>query len=148
MKYQWSAAVFNCSQNKIYEVSEQGEVSEYQSSVRKDNRKYFLDRLKNHEPQFIGTLTPKPVSGLNEKAQWLNGIAAGAWFELHRTEHALEYSYRRVSPYGNVDVHAIYRVDDKGFNYTESFEFVHYSNCAFFHIKQNSKTFKFVKINN
>ena len=107
-----------------------------------------LDRLKNYEPNFIGTLTPKSVNGLDEKAQWLDGIAAGAWFELHPTEHTLEFGYRRISPHGNVDVHGIYSIDDAGFNYAESYEFVHYSNCAFFHIRQNSKTFRFEKINN
>lgn len=134
------------SQNNIFEVSENGAISNYQSSVHKDNRKYFLDRLKTYEPQFIGTTVPKPVKGLDANAQWLNGIAAGAWFELHRTEMAFEFSYRRISPYGNVDVHANYIVDDEAFKYEESFEFVHYSNCAFFHIKQNGKIYKFVKV--
>ncbi|MFD2822999.1 DUF6695 family protein [Lacinutrix iliipiscaria] len=129
--------------DQIFEVSEAGVISEYKSSVSKDNRRYFLDRLKNHEPTFVGTLEPKPVDDLHEKAQWLSGIAAGAWYELHQTDHTLEYAYRRISPYGNIDVHAIYEIDETGFNYHEEFEFIHYSNCKFFHVKQNEKVYRF-----
>ena len=112
---------------------EKGEISEYASSVSKDNRLYFLDTLKGHIPNFVGTLKPKPVANLHEKAQWLSGIAAGAWYELHATENSLEYWYKRISPHGNIDVHALYEVNEEGFDYHESYDFIHYSNCKFFH---------------
>lgn len=133
--------------NRVYEVLENGEISTYNSTVSKDNRLYFLDRLKNHKPNFIGTLNPKPVANLQENAQWLSGIAAGAWFELKETKNPLEFSFKRISPYGNVDVHALYRVNDSGFNYHDTYKFIHYSNCKFFHIQQNHKTFRFDIIN-
>jgi len=131
------------TENKVYEVSEAGEISEYTSSVSKDNRKYFLDRLKEHTPTFVGTLKSKPVEGLHANAQWLSGIAAGAWFELHKTGNDLEYSYKRISPYGNVDVHATYKIDTPGFVFHEAYKFIHYSNCKFFHIKQNGSVYRF-----
>ncbi|MDO6595286.1 hypothetical protein Q4512_00075 [Oceanihabitans sp. 2_MG-2023] len=131
------------TENMVYEVSETGEISEYKSTVSKDNRLYFLDRLKNHVPSFVGTLKPKPVENLHENAQWLSGIAAGAWYELHATENRLEYWYKRISPYGNIDVHALYKVTKAGFNYQEAFEFIHYSNCKFFHVKQKETVYKF-----
>ncbi|WP_452229817.1 MULTISPECIES: DUF6695 family protein [unclassified Lacinutrix] len=129
--------------NRIYEVSEAGEISEYTSSVSKDNRRYFLDKLKEHTPNFVGTLEPKHVADLHEKAQWLSGIAAGAWYELHETEKNLEYWYKRISPHGNIDVHALYEVNETGFKYHESYEFIHYSNCKFFHVEQNGRVYRF-----
>jgi len=130
----------------VYEISELGKITTFISSVRKENIRCFLDNLNGHEPNLIGTLYPKPVDGLHEKAQWLSGIAAGAWFELHHNGSQTEFRYRRISPYGNIDVDCIYGVDDVEFNYHESFEFVQYSNCEFFHIKQNETIFRFERL--
>jgi len=131
------------TENHVYEVSETGKISEYQSSVQKDNRRYFLDRLKQHEPNFIGTLEPKHIEVKSHHAQWLDGIAAGAWFELHITDAIHEYRFRRVSPNGNIDVDGLYKVDNENFNYQEAYSFVHYSNCAFYHIKQREIIYRF-----
>lgn len=130
----------------VYEVSEKGDISLFRSSVRKVNVKYFLDKLKTHEPNFIGTLEPKTVDGLHERAQWLSGIGAGAWFELHKNGSISTYRFRRISAQGNVDVDCVYGVDDHGFDYHDSFEFMQYSNCEFFHIKQNSSIYRFDRI--
>ncbi|WP_347924524.1 DUF6695 family protein [Pontimicrobium sp. SW4] len=127
----------------VYEVNEKGEISEYQSSVKKDNRRYFLDRLKEHNPNFIGTLEPKHIEDKSHHAQWLDGIAAGAWFELYMTDVMHEYRFRRVSPYGNIDVDGLYKVDNENFNYQETYSFVHYSNCAFYHILQFDVIYRF-----
>ena len=131
------------TENHIYEVSEVGEILEYQSSVKKDNRRYFLDRLRQHEPNFIGTLEPKHIEDKSHHAQWLDGIAAGAWFELHVTDIIHEYRFRRISPYGNIDVDGLYKVDKECFKYEEGYSFVHYSNCAFYHIEQQEKIYRF-----
>jgi hypothetical protein len=129
--------------NFVYEVSEKGKVSEYQSSVKKDNRHYFLDRLKDHTPNFSGTLDPKHVEVKNDHAQWLDGIAAGAWFELHLTKEAHLFRFKRISPYGNIDVDGLYQLQDTSFNYDEEYSFVQYSNCLFFHIEQYEKRYRF-----
>ena len=131
------------TENYVYEVSETGNISEYQSSVQKDNRRYFLDRLKDHKPNFIGTLEPKHVKIKNNHAQWLDGIAAGAWFELHLTEEADLFRFKRISPYGNIDVDGFYKIQDSAFNYHEDYNFVQYSNCLFFHIEQYEKRYRF-----
>ncbi len=130
----------------VYEISELGDITIFKSSVRKENIRCFLDNLNGHQPNFVGTLHPKPVDGLHEKAQWLSGIAAGAWFELHHHGSETEFRYRRISPHGNIDVDCIYGVNDAEFNYHESFEFVQYSNCDFFHIKQNETIFRFERL--
>jgi len=132
------------TENHVYEVSEKGEISEYQSSVKKDNRRYFLDRLKDHSPNFVGTLEPKHIEIKSHHAQWLDGIAAGAWFELHLTEQLQLYRFKRISPHGNIDVDGLYLVHDATFNYSETYSFIQYSNCAFFHIEQKNKVFKFI----
>lgn len=134
------------SENDVYEVSEEGEISEFNGSQKSENIRCFLDRLKNHEPNFVGTLQPRPVDGLHKNAQWLSGIAAGAWFELHQTQNELEYRFKRVSPYGHIDIDAFFLVEDASFEYHKSYEFVHYSNCAFFHVKQAERVFRFKRL--
>ncbi len=135
------------TESEVFEVSETGVIAEFKGSQKSENIKCFLDRLKNHKPNLVGTLTPKPVSGLHKNAQWLSGIAAGAWFELHSTEKNLIYRFRRISPYGNIDIHDTFLVEDSTFNYHEPYTFVHYSNCKFFHVEQCGKVFRFNRMN-
>ena len=134
------------TENHTYEVSETGEISKFKGSQKSENIRCFLDKLKDHEVDFVGTQEPKPVDGLHEKAQWLSGIAAGAWFELHKTGHDVEYHFRRISPYGNIDIHDTFMVEDDSFDYDLEFEFIHYSNCKFFHVKQSGRVFRFEKV--
>lgn len=134
------------TENYVYEVSETGGISEFKGSQKSENVRYFLDKLKNHEVNFVGTLRPKQNAVKVEHAQWLSGIAAGAWFELYNTESTSEYRFRRISPYGNVDCDAVFKVDDTSFEYDLSYEFVHYSNCKFFHVRQESRVFRFERV--
>ncbi|SFZ93729.1 hypothetical protein SAMN05428642_103300 [Flaviramulus basaltis] len=134
------------TEKQVFELSETGEISKFEGSQKSENIRCFLDKLKDHEPKFVGTLEPKPVSDLHEKAQWLSGIGAGAWFELYRTGHDVVYNYRRISAYGNIDIHDRFVVDDDSFDYDLEFEFIHYSNCKFFHVKQNEKVFRFERV--
>ncbi len=133
------------TENYVYEVSEEGMISEFTGSQKSENVRYFLDRLPDHKVNLIGTLESKHNEVKAEHAQWLSGIAAGAWFELYNTENTAEYRFRRISPYGNVDCDAIFTVEDVSFNYNLPYEFVPYSNCKFFHIKQEAKVFRFEK---
>ncbi|MDO5979882.1 DUF6695 family protein [Flavivirga spongiicola] len=134
------------TENHAFEVSETGVISEFKGSQKSENVRCFLDKLKKHQPNFIGTLESKPVDGLHESAQWLSGIAAGAWFELHKIGHDVEYHFKRISPYGNIDVQDTFVVEDDTFDYDLEFEFIHYSNCKFFHVKQNGKVFRFYRL--
>ena len=130
----------------VFEVSPVGQISEYRSTVGKDNRRYFLDRLKDHEPSFIGTLLPQHHDHIDVRAQWLPGIAAGAWFELRPTSNIMEYWFKRISADGHVHVHDIFKVVDVGFVYEQDFEFLHHSNCKNVHIKQNDVIFEFIRV--
>jgi hypothetical protein len=131
------------TENHPYEVSERGEISKFTGSQKSENLRCFLDKLKDHVVNFKGTLEPKNNNVKVEHAQWLSGIAAGAWFELYDSGSKTEYRFRRISPYGNVDCDAVFRVDDASFLYNQPYEFVHYSNCKFFNIEQNDKVFRF-----
>lgn len=131
------------TENYPFEVSEAGEISKFEGSQKSENIRCFLDRLKDHKVNLKGTQLPKPVEGLHKKAQWLSGIAAGAWFELHDLGSKTEYRFRRISPYGNIDCDAVFKVEDEAFDYHLEFQFVHYSNCKFFNIEQNGKVFRF-----
>lgn len=131
------------TQYKIYEVSESGFIDVFKSSVFKENRKLFFDRLKHHRPNLEGNLKPKRNTVHHKEAQWLSGIGGGAWFELHSLEHDYEYRFRRISPHGNVDVDGIYKICESDFDSNQGYEFVPYSNCDFFHIKQHEKIFRF-----
>jgi len=131
------------TEQMVYQVSESGTISEFTSTPQAENRRCFLDKLTGYEPNLIGNLEPKPHDIVAGHAQWLEGIGAGAWFELYETENILEFCYKRISPYGNIDVSALYRIHDSGFNYHESYKFIHYSNCKFFHIEQNGSIYRF-----
>lgn len=128
---------------EVYEVSDLGNISEFKGSQKSENIRCFLDRLSDHQVNLVGTLKPKPVEGLHEKAQWLSGIAAGAWFELYDLGRKSEYRFRRISPYGYIDCDAAFMTEDVSFNYEMTFEFIHYSNCKFIHLKQGNKIFRF-----
>ncbi|WP_426431300.1 DUF6695 family protein [Winogradskyella sp. HB-48] len=127
----------------VYLVNEKGNINEFKSTVSRENRRLFLDRLKGYDPSLVGTLEPKHNDVKEVHAQWLSGIAAGAWFELHDLGHDSEYRFRRISPYGNMDCDGIYKVNDDSFDISKDYQFVHYSNCLFFNIKQEGKVYRF-----
>lgn len=131
------------TQQNIYEVSETGRIDTFKSSKMKKNRKLFLDRLKHHQPNLEGNIEPKTNPIHHEKAQWLGGIGGGAWFELHSLGHESEYHFKRISPYGNIDVDGVYRISESGFDITKDYEFLPYSNCNFFHVKQHENIYRF-----
>ncbi|MBT8394963.1 MAG: hypothetical protein KJN66_08950 [Bacteroidia bacterium] len=132
------------TQNQVFEVIGKS-IFEFNSTVFQENFRCFLDKIPDHEYHILGTLMPKQVEGLSENAQWLSGIAAGAWFEISKSETYIEehYRIRRVSPHGNVDVDGIYKVDCISFNLDEVYEFVHDSKCHYCHVVQNKKRYKF-----
>ena len=131
------------TQQNIYEVSETGTIGTFKSSKFRENRKLFLDPLKHHQPNHEGNIEPKTNPIHHEKAQWLSGIGGGAWFELHCLGHNSEYRFKRISPYGNIDVDGVYKISGSGFDSNRDYEFVPYSNCSFIHVKQHGKTFRF-----
>jgi len=126
--------------NQIYEVRG-GVVSEFISTPFKENIKYFFDRLPGHQVDLIGTLVPKPVKGVDGKAQWLPGIAAGAWYEFTDDKLWLnedEYRFRRISPNGNIDIDAVF-VAKNGFSLEKEFKVIHNSNCYYCTVEQGNK---------
>ena len=131
------------TENMVYEVIGDS-VFEFNSTVFKENFRCFLDRIPDHQYQIIGTLQPKKVEGLNGNAQWLSGIAAGAWFEIsnHQNQEA-HYRIRRISPHGNIDVDAIYKVSSASFDLEKDYQIIHDSNCHFCQVVQNKKTYRF-----
>lgn len=131
------------TQNRVYEVSDRGVISEFTSTVSKENRRLFLDKLKDHQPNLKGNLEPIIVDQAATHAQWLGGIGSGAWFELYPTDVKMHYRFRRVSSYGDVDVEGIYEVNQDHFDYDSEYEFMHNSNCQFFHVQQNGSIFRF-----
>lgn len=131
------------TENHTYLVSEDGIVGTFKSTVAKENRRFFLDTLKTYKPSLVGTLKPKHNDVKAEHAQWLGGIAAGAWFEIYDIGSVTTYRFRRISPYGNIDCDGIYNIDNTGFDLQLGYAFVHYSNCRFFHIEQQGTQYRF-----
>lgn len=127
----------------VYQVSDNGTIGIFKSSIKKVNNQLFRDRLPSHQPNFIGTLEPKHNEVKESRAQWLSGIAAGAWFELYDLSHDFEVRFRRISPDGYIDVDGIYKTNTDGFDMTIPYEFIQYSNCKFFYARQNGQEFKF-----
>ena len=134
------------TENHVFEVSETGEVSKFEGSQKSENVRCFLDKLKDHKVNLVGTQHPKHVNGLHRNAQWLSGIAAGAWFELHDLGSKTEYRFKRISPYGNIDCDAVFKIEDVAFDYNLAYQIVHYSNCKFFNVEQNGTVFRFEKV--
>jgi hypothetical protein len=54
--------------------------------------------------------------------------------------------FKRISPSGTIDVEAIFQVENISFKHEKEFEFIHYSNCKFIHIRQEDKVYRFNKI--
>lgn len=135
--------VISDTKSMVFQVSEKGEVAQFTSTVGKVNRQCFLDRLPEYSPNFIGTLNSKSVKGLHPNAQWLSGIAAGAWFELTKPLSLAEseFRFRRISPNGHIDVDAVVESETEFF-IDEQFVVQHYSNCLFCTVEQNKKVFK------
>ncbi|WCO01099.1 DUF6695 family protein [Psychroserpens ponticola] len=135
--------VLSDTENHVYIVSESRQISKFNSTVRKENRRLFLDVLKGYIPNVVGSLEPKHNTIIKNHAQWLSGIGSGAWFELYDLNHQTEFRFRRISPYGNIDCDGIYMIDSEGFDISTNYEFIHYSNCQYFHIMQNNATYRF-----
>ena len=127
----------------VYSVTDTGEISRFTGSKYSENLRYFLDRLKTHTPNLNGSLKPKHIEGVSNNAQWLSGIGAGAWFELHGINHDLEYRFRRISPNGNIDVDGVYVISETGFEINKPYQFIQNSNCNYFHVKQEHAVYRF-----
>ncbi|WP_299228558.1 DUF6695 family protein [uncultured Psychroserpens sp.] len=136
------------TENDVFVVTETGDISEFTSTVSKENRRFFLDTLTDYQPSLIGTLEPKPNVIKSDHAQWLSGIAAGAWFEIYDIGSTHEFRFRRISPYGNVDCDGLYKLASESFDIYSNYQFIHYSNCKFFHINQKDQTLRFEYLEN
>jgi len=125
--------------NQVYEIND-GVVSKFESTKFKENKKYLFDRLPAHEVSLIGSIKSKPIEGLHQNAQWLSGVAAGAWYEItdHNTLQENEFRFRRISPNGNVDIDAIFATKN-GFILEKDFKVIHNSNCYYCTVKQDGK---------
>jgi hypothetical protein len=131
------------TEQKVYEVSESGKITEFTSTPKAENRRCFLDKLEGYQPNLIGNLKPKSVEDVTKHAQWLEGIGAGAWFEIYDLKSKAEYRYRRISPHVNIDCDGIYKINAEGFDINSKYQFIHYSNCSFFHIEKDSNHYRF-----
>jgi len=125
--------------NHVYDVRG-GVISKFKSTKFKENKKYLFDRLPEHQVNFIGTLASKSVDGVHENAQWLPGIAAGAWYEftLDIRLDDNEFRFRRISPNGNVDIDAVF-VAKNEFTLEKEFKIIHNSNCFYCTVKQDGR---------
>ena len=136
------------TENFVYLVSGQGEISKFNSTVSRVNRRLFLDSLKGFNPNIVGTLKPKHNEVKSDSAQWLSGVGVGAWFEIYDLEDYSEFRFRRISPDGHIDADGIYKIDKEGFDINVNYQFSHYSNCLCFHIEQGSTEFRFEYVKN
>ena len=131
------------TENYIYKLTDKGEFETFNTSIFKLHISLFLDRLKGYDPGIVGSILPQENGEKQSHAQWLSGIAAGAWFEISSTSDTELFRFRRISPHGNVDCDAFYSVNDSGFDIYKTYEFLHNSNCLFFHIEQDQIQYRF-----
>ncbi|MCA0132410.1 DUF6695 family protein [Winogradskyella alexanderae] len=140
--------VIAAAESKIYLLDSEGNFKNFESSISKENKRLFLDTLKGYKPSLVGTMLPQHNQNKAHHAQWLGGIAAGAWFEIYDLKIENHYRFRRISPYGNIDCDGVYEVDQLAFDINSHYQFVHYSNCKFFHIEQDDNLYKFHYLKN
>ena len=57
------------TEKTVFLVSEDGQMSTFNSTVNKENRKLFLDRLEEFHPNIVGTIQPKHNDVTRENAQ-------------------------------------------------------------------------------
>tara|TARA_R110002049_G_scaffold277284_1_gene455744 strand:+ start:175 stop:1182 length:1008 start_codon:yes stop_codon:yes gene_type:complete len=131
------------TENCVYKISELGEFYKFNTTVKKENIRLFLDRLKGYKSSLVGSIEPKHNSIKSNHAQWLSGIGSGAWFEIYDLNSKTEYRFRRISCYGTIDCDGIYEIDKEGFDISFKYQFQHNSNCSCFYIEQSSKYYKF-----
>jgi len=131
--------VVSDTENQVYEVVN-GMISKFKSTKFKENKKYLFDRLPEHQISLIGTIEPKSIAGVHQNAQWLSGIAAGAWYELTNQNDLQEneFRFRRISPNGNIDIDAVFTTKN-GFTLEKEFKVIHNSNCFYCTVEQNNK---------
>jgi len=131
--------VVSDTENKMYEVKD-GVISKFESTKFKENRKYLFDRLQGHQINLVGTIESKSIAGVHKNAQWLSGIAAGAWYELTSYDglQENEFRFRRISPNGNIDIDAVFTTKN-GFTLENDFKVIHNSNCFYCTVKQDNK---------
>ncbi|WP_040281351.1 DUF6695 family protein [Psychroserpens damuponensis] len=131
------------TEKQAFCVSDKGEISKFKGSPKSENLRCFLDRLKNYQPNLVGSLEPKFLDLLSSKAQWLPGIGSGAWFELYSINHASQFRCRRISPYGTIDVDGLYEISTSGFDSQHYYRFCHDSNCLSFKVEQQGEIYTF-----
>jgi hypothetical protein len=136
------------SSTDVFQVSDSGDISVFENKKHKEILNCFLDPIKWHKINLQGNLEPNKVAGLTKNAQWLSGIGAGAWFELFKTEIKDEFLFRRTSAFGTVDVEAIFKIDDLGFDIDQAYQFTYRSNCNSLLINQNNKAYRFENCSN
>lgn len=135
--------ILSDTENYTYNVTIEGLISKFEGSKHSENLRCFLDKLKSHEPNLYGNLHPPVIANVNSNAQWLSGIGAGAWFELHDINHTREYRFRRISPYGNIDVDGIFEIGQLGFDIMKNYQIVKNSNCNYVHVQQDNYVYRF-----
>lgn len=126
--------------HEVYEITNNGDISIFKTNRIKLNASLFFDRLK-HVSLTNGSQFEKLKPFSN--AQWLSGIGSGAWFHLEDLGNQAVYGFKRISDSGRIDIDAKYEISDPLFNISEPYEFLHDSNCLYFHVKQNNRIFRF-----
>ena len=113
-----------------------GEVRRYSGSALKENLRNYFDRKR---PEYEHDFNSEDV--LTQRAQWLDGIGSGAWFEL--VDEALpdgRYRIRRYNGRGVMDHEAIYYSTE--LDCSRPFQFTYDSHCAYCHIVQDGRTIR------
>ena len=126
--------------NEIYKVENQLIELYKNRSILKEYRTSFFNSF-DVEPNLIGTELPnKKVFDL-KSGNWLGGIGSGAWFKIEEQINEKTYKIRRYNPEGINDFEGLFIINDILFNYNETYNFIHPTNCKEAFIKQNDNVY-------
>ncbi|OIQ27897.1 MAG: hypothetical protein BM564_10880 [Bacteroidetes bacterium MedPE-SWsnd-G2] len=129
--------------SEVYCVADSGEIELKKVSMFQINKAGFLDRLPKYTSTELGSLLPIQVDNLGQYAKWVPGIGAGAWFDLYEQSKSGNLLFKRVNPYGTVDVHGVYESPKKGFSLNRDFKYEGYADCRRFSIRQHNQLYHF-----
>lgn len=119
----------------VFQV-QNGEVRRYSGSALRENLRNYFDRKRPESDLDISF-----NEMLTRRAQRLDGIGSGAWFEL--VDDALpggRYRIRRYNDRGVMDHEAIYHSTE--LDSSRPFQFTYDSHCAYCHVVQDGKTIR------
>lgn len=130
----------------IFQVYQQ-KISSYQNrSILREYKDSFLQKYDNH-PNLIGTEKPNLKVFDLKNGTWLGGIGSGAWFIISKQISEDKFEIQRYTADGTLDFESTFQLENKEFDFTKQYEFLHPTNCIEAFVNQEDTIYFFKNSN-